>query len=516
MKSRIDNSIRNTTFAMIGQIGTIVLSFLTRTIFIACLGASYLGINGLFTNILSLLSFAELGFGTAIVYALYKPLAENNQKEVAAYMNFYAHIYRLVGIFIFIGGLVLVPFLSYFIDDTSEIPSDIPPLWVIYILYLLNSSASYFFNYKRSLITASQNGHLDSLNTLIFTFIRNIFQIIGLIVWRSFVFYLLVQILCTLLGNIAISVKANQLFPYLNQYKNERLDSNSLHLIIKNVIAMACHKLGSVIVSGTDNILISKFVGIVATGYYSNYTLITSTVRTFYLQLFSPITASVGNFIAEKGQKDRYCFFKKMFFVNAYIAIFCTACLTTLINPFITLLWGKQYVFSAEIVGFIMLNFYITCMRQTTCIFIDTNGLFWQVKWKSVLEALINLIASFFFAHYLDLGILGVIIGTTISTITTNFWWEPYVVFKDALEIPLRNYFKLYVKYTFVVIISVIAIDMFGLWLPITVNAFVVRCSIAVIMPNFLVFILFRNTPEYEYCITIIKHFIDKTAKKFV
>ena len=258
MKSRIDNSIRNTTFAIIGQIGTIVLSFLTRTIFIACLGASYLGINGLFTNILSVLSFAELGFGTAIVYALYKPLAENNQKEVAAYMNFYALVYRFVGIFIFVGGLALVPFLSYFIGDTSEIPSDIPPLWVIYILYLLNSSASYFFNYKRSLITASQNGHIDSLNTLIFTFIRNIFQIVGLIVWRSFVFYLVVQIICTLLGNIAISLRANRLFPYLSKYKKEQLDSDSLHLIIRNVIAMACHKLGSVIVSGTDNIIISK------------------------------------------------------------------------------------------------------------------------------------------------------------------------------------------------------------------------------------------------------------------
>ena len=400
MGSRIENSIRNTTFALLGQIATIILSFVARTVFINCLGAGYLGINGLFTNILSVLSFAELGFGTAIIYALYKPLAENNEEQVVALMRFYATIYRAIGIFIFVAGVCLVPYLHFFIGDISEIPADLPPLSVVYILYLLNSSASYFFNYKRSLVTASQNGHIDSINTLIVNIVRNILQIIILLIWKAFIPYLVIQILCTLVGNILISFKADKLFPYMKKYRKARLKNDEVRSIIKNVMAMACHKLGSVIVSGTDNILISKFVGVIAAGYYSNYTLLTSTVRTFYIQIFSPITASIGNFVAEKDKNESYVFFKKLFFINAYIAVFCTSCLTTLINPFIRLLWGEEYVFDLLTVSFIMLNFFLTCMRQSTCIYIDTNGLFWQVKWKSVFEALINLIASVMLAGF--------------------------------------------------------------------------------------------------------------------
>lgn len=513
MKSRTDNSIRNTTVALIGQILTVFLSFLTRTIFIRSLGASYLGINGLFTNILSVLSFAELGFGTAIVYALYKPLADNDEKKISALMNFYAQVYRAVGVFILVAGLCLVPFLNFFIGDISEIPDNLPPLWIIYALYLLNSSVSYFFNYKRTLITASQNGHIDSLNTLTFTVIRNVLQSIVLIVWHAFVPYLVIQILCTFFGNVFISIKADKIFPYLKSNRDQKLDAESLHEILKNVLAMACHKLGSVIVSGTDNILVSKFVGVVATGYYSNYTLLTSTVRTFYLQLFSPVTASVGNFVAEKGETERYTFFKKLFFVNAYIAIFCTSCLATLINPFIALLWGKEYVFSWNVVAFIMINFFVTCMRQTTCMFIDTNGLFWQVKWKSVVEASVNLVASILLAHYLNWGILGVIVGTTISTLSTNFWWEPYAVFKYALKTSLKYYFELYGKYTAVGLVCLLVTFGIEIGLPSTFAGFVVRCIGSVVIPNMIIYIVFRKTAEYRYVLAIGKNVFNKIVR---
>lgn len=169
-KSRMENSIKNSTFALLSQGIMMVLSFVTRTIFIKYLGISYLGINGLFTNILAVLSFSELGFGTAIVYALYKPLAENDYKRISGLMNFYAKVYRCVGIFILFAGLCLLPNLDFFINDMSEVSANLSPLWVIYILYLLNSSVSYFFNYKRSLVIASQNGYIDSLNQLMFNF----------------------------------------------------------------------------------------------------------------------------------------------------------------------------------------------------------------------------------------------------------------------------------------------------------------------------------------------------------
>lgn len=513
MESRTENSIRNTAVALIGQASTLILSFITRTVFIRSLGASYLGINGLFTNILSVLSFAELGFGTAIVYALYKPLAEQDKRQVSALMNFYAKIYRFIGLFIFVAGTVLIPNLDFFIGDISELPAELPPLWVVYILYLLNSSTSYFFNYKRTLVTASQNGYIDSINTLTVSVIRNVLQIIVLVIWHAFIPYLVIQIGCTLLGNVFISIKADKLFPYLKEFRHEKLEKEKIISIIRNVLAMACHKLGSVIVSGTDNILISKFVGVVATGYYSNYTLLTSTVKTFYIQLFSPITASVGNLVAEKSEKETYTFFRKLFFINAYIAIFCTSCLATLMNPFITLLWGKEYTFSIGIVAFIVLNFFLTCMRQTSCIFIDTNGLFWQVKWKSVFEAAINMVISIILAEPLKFGLLGVIIGTTISTLTTNFWWEPYVVYKYALKERLGGYFIQYSGFSLVAIASIMVTYLIAKNLSTGFIGFVLRCIISVAIPNLLLFFVYGRKTEYKYVLNLGKKVLCKLRR---
>lgn len=514
MGNRIENSLRNTSFAMAGQAVSLILSFVTRTFFIKYLDASYLGINGLFTNILSMLSFAELGFGTAIIYELYKPLAENNQKKIAALMNLFKSIYRFVGCFILLAGSLLIPFLDFFIEDTAEIPQGIPALWVVYVLYLLNSAASYFFNYKRSLIIASQNGYIDSLNTLTFNLLRNVLQIAMLVFFRAFIPYLVVQILCTFLGNVFISIKADKLFPYLKKYNNEKIDKVSLKNIAKNVSAMACHKLGSVLVSGVDNLLISKFVGLIAAGYYSNYTLLTKTVRTLYIQLFSAITASVGNFVAEKSSEDNYVFYRKLFFFNGYIAVFCSSCLATLINPFITILWGKEYVFGTGLVLIIILNFYLTCCRQASDIFIDTKGLFWQVRWKSVIEAVINLISSVALAKYLELGITGVMLGTTISTLCTNFWWEPYVVFKYVFHKNVIGYFKQFFQYFIVVMLSIAACVAIEQFIPITIIGFSCSVVVSVVIPNVMMWILFRKTVEYDYFRQMIGNVINRAIKR--
>lgn len=505
-KSRTEYSIRNSSIALISQAVMIVLSFVTRTIFINVLGASYLGVNGLFTNILMVLSFAELGFGTAIIYALYKPIAENDYKRISAFMNFYKSVYRLIGIIILIIGLCLITNLDYLIKDTSELPVGLPPLWIIFLIYLLNTTVSYFFSYKRSLIIASQNGYIDSLNQMLFTFIRNIAQILVLLVFEDFVLFLIIQIVCTVLSNIFISIKADRLFPFLKENRNEKLDRNSLKSISKNVLAMAFHKLGSVVVSGTDNILISKYIGVIVTGYYSNYLLLTTTLKAVYSQVLTSITASVGNLINTKSDSEVYEFYKKLYFLNAYIAIFFTTCLATLANPFIELLWGRNYIFSNQIVLLIMFVFFINCMRQVCNIFIDTNGLFWQIKWKSLLEAVLNLVAALIFVGPLDMGITGIVMGTVVSCILTNFWWEPYVVYKHALKKPLYKYFILYGKYSFVLLLSVLIIQMTFNILSFEINMlmeFILKCILSVVVPNLIVWIFYRNTAEYKYIVSI-------------
>ena len=511
--SRTSNSIRNSSYAIAVQILTVLLNFIIRTVFIKTLSVSYLGLNGLFTNILTVLSFAELGFGTAIVYAMYTPIAKGDYRKITAYMNFFAKVYSVVGLSILLVGLMLIPNLEFFISDTAEIPVDAPPLWLIYTLFLLNSAASYFFNYKRSLVVATQNGYLDSRNQLSFNLLKSMLQLLVLLVWKSYLGYLVIQILCSLLANIAISVRADNLFPYLRTYSAERLSKEEKRDLEKNVIAMTFHKLGSVVVSGVDNILISKFVGIFAMGCYSNYTLISSTINTLFVQIMSPITASVGNFVAEKTMDESANFFSKLLFVNAYVAVFCTSCLYVLSDAFIKQFWGEGYLLPAVTVAVFYLNFYVDRMRQTAQIYIDTNGLFWPIKWKSFIESIINLAASCYFLLVLHWGICGIILGTLTSNLLTNFWWEPYVVYKYAFKQSMTEYFKKYIQYFGALIVSIGISLVFTCRFPNTIWGFLFKAAIAGIVPNVVLCVCFFRTAEFHYFENILRGLLRKIRK---
>jgi len=509
--NRTRSSIKNSAMSLFGQVVTIVLNFIVRTIFINTFGAAYLGINGLFTNILSVLSFAEIGFGTAIIYAMYAPLAAKDEVKVSKLMNYYAKVYQKIGIFIFFSGLVLTPFLHFFINDLSELPKELPPLFIIYLLYLFNTSISYFFNYKRSLIIASQNGHLDSLNQLYFNIIKGVLQIFALFVLHNFLLFLIIQIVCTFLGNYLISKKADKLFPYLALNREQKIDKIDKDTLQRNVFAMSFSKLGSVVITGVDNLLISKFVGIILMGIYSNYLLLISTVRILFIQILLPITASVGNYVTEKTDDESQIFFKKLFFINAYFAICSFIALSTLINPLIYLIWGKEYVFSALITFLISFNFYLDRMRTTSQIFIDAKGLFLSIKWKSFFEAIVNLSFSLYFLLVLKWGFESVIIATIISNLSTNIWWEPFVVFKYGFKKKVTDYYITFVKYTVTLGISYLFTSYLQSLFSIYFIDFVIKCIFSVLIPNIIIILFFYKTKEFKFFFTLIKNiFNDK------
>ena len=511
MSTRTTNSIKNSAAALIGQMVTIILNFGVRTIFIKTLGASYLGINGLFTYILSVLSFAEIGFGTAIIYAMYAPIALKEEENIAKLMNYYAKVYKAIGTFIFLVGLLLIPFLYSFISDTSEIPKELPSLWIVYLLYLLNTSLSYFFNYKRSLVIASQNGRIDSLNQLYFNTIKSVLQIVVLFVFHDFLSFLLIQVICTLLGNYSISRKADKLFPFLDLHRDKEIDDIDKRKLKKNVFAMSFSKLGSVVITGVDNLLISKFVGIIAIGLYSNYLLITNTIRILFIQILSPITASVGSLVVEKSNTDSYVFFKKLFFINAYIAICCFVALSTLMNPFISLIWGENYVFSSSLTFLIAFNFYLDRMRTSSQIFIDAKGLFWHIKWRSVFEAVINLSLSLYFLIVLDWGVMSVVVATIISNLTINMWWEPYVVFKYGFEKRISNYYIWIIKYTIVLGFSYLCtIYLHSFITEVYLKGFLAKSLVSILIPNIVIVLFYHKTLEFNYSFNLFKKIINR------
>ena len=504
VNNRTNRSIKNSIYAVSGQIVTIILNFVSRTIFISSLGAVYLGINGLFTNILSVLSFAELGFSTAIIYEMYKPLADRNIKIVSGLVNFYQKVYQSIGLGIFLIGLLLIPYLDFFIKDVSVLPSDIPPLWFIYLLFLVNTSLSYFFNYKRSIVVASQNGYIDSINQLQFNILKNVLQIIVLLSFDSFIGFLIIQLLCTFLGNIAISKKADKLFPYLKENKREKISNSLLKSIKKNVIAQSFNKLGSVVVSGIDNLFIAKFVGVIAVGCYSNYLLIITTLRTLFTQIFIPVTASVGDFMTTSNKEDSFLFFKKLLFINVYLSIVFSVCLAVLINSFISIFWGKEYVFDMYLVLAIVLNFYIDRIRLTSQMFIDAKGLFWQIKWRSICEAFINIILCLIFTVWLDLKLEGIILALLLCNLFINFWWEAYVVFKYLFEKSIWIFLKLHFMYMAILVVIYIFLNALTRQLPDDYISFFLKTIITFIISNILLILFFYKTNEFKYMRNII------------
>ncbi|MBM6861251.1 oligosaccharide flippase family protein, partial [Clostridium saudiense] len=285
MSSRIVNSMRNTIYAFMSQGITSILSFFTRTVFIYTLGKTYLGLNGLFSDILTLLSLAELGVGTAITYSMYKPMAQNDKRKVSALLNLYSNIYTIIGIVVTILGLALTPFLSFFISDMPNVAN----LKIIYLLYLLNTTLSYFFVYKQSMLIASQQIYIVSKVQIVATVLQNIFQIIILIMFKNFIFYLVIQVIFVVLTNTYISIYVDKKFKYLKEYKSEKLDQQTKKHIYKNVSAMFLSKISSAVVTSTDNILISKYVSTIVLGYYSNYTLFFSLLIKFFTLIFFQI-----------------------------------------------------------------------------------------------------------------------------------------------------------------------------------------------------------------------------------
>lgn len=502
--SRTTNTLRNLKTATIGQALGMLISFVSRKIFVMMLPTEYLGLSGLFTNILSILALSELGFGTAIVYSLYKPLAENDYEKIKSLMRLFKKVYTAIGVFILVVGISLTPFLKFFINDMPDIPDS---LSVIYIMYVVNSAASYFFIYKRSLIIADQKRYIATIYRYGLFVILNIAQSIALILTRNFYLYLALLIANTVLENVLVSIKADKLFPYIKEKDVKPLDKEVVSEIKKNVFAMMCHKIGGVVVNGTSNLLISKLVSLVAVGLYSNYMLVINALNSVMGLIFQSITASFGNLSAESTKEKKEEVFDTINFATFWIAGVCSVMLTVMFEPFIEVWLGKEYLCGIWVVLMIVLNFFLRTMRQPVLMTRDAMGLFWYDRYKPLFESVINLIAAIILGK--KYGIIGVLSGSAISTLCVNLWIEPWVLYKYGFESKLRKYFKDYLIYfaqTVVCLVITYFVSSFivsgnFLWL-------IVKAIVAVFVCN-LVFVIFniRSNHIKKYMGLVLKMF---------
>lgn len=511
--SRFKKTLKNTYIGIIAQFITVVINFANRTIFIKFLGVEYLGIGGLFSNILSMLSLAELGIGVAMVYNLYKPLADNDTKKIKAYMNFYKNSYRVISAVVLTTGLALIPFLDVIIKDKPNIAH----FELIYVLFLLNTVSSYWFSYKRSIFSADQNEYVNTVNRTVFSVILSIGHLIVLWLFRSYLIYLIVTIVCTIASNLHISYLCNMKYPYLKR-NNEKLGKTEKKDLFKYVFAQMSHKFGGVVVNGTDNILTTSLVsnGLTIVGKYSNYTLFTSTINSVINMFFSSVLASVGNLNVTSDKKALEKTFNKMFFINMCLYGVTASCLFLLANDFISLWVGKELLLSKYIVLIIVINYYISGMRQTSTVFLNALGLFTKNKFKPWLEAAINIIASLIFIKYF--GFFGVLLGTLVSTVATSTWIDPLIVYHYGFNKNPAKYFLKYAIYLmtlfFMIMLSTlctsfILVTNWSMWI---IKALIsVLCAIAVIL------ILFGRTKEFKELLNMSKelssNIINKNAR---
>lgn len=485
-----------------GQLLNTLMAFVARLIFIQYLSAAYLGINGLFSDVLGMLNLAELGIGTAMIYSLYLPVAQKKEKSIARLMNLYCLMYRVVSSFVFIAGLCLMPFLHLFIKDGSEINH----LYVIYLLYLLQSASSYLLSYKNSIYLANQKAYLKSAWDQIFHFIQLVVQVIILISTKNFILYLVIQLLTPLCSNVIISWKVDKEFPYLKEIK-ELPSKEECISIFKNIGALSLHKLATVVVKGTDNLIMSAFVGLSTVGVCSNYKMIVSNINLLLGKVVSAFSGSIGNLGAtEEGEKiyDVYRILDfSMFLLYGYLA----GGMVVLFNFFIRLYAGNRYLLSMTIVVLIVIEFYISGMRQVNLQFREALGLFWHDRYKAVVEALINLVVSLILVK--KYGVAGIYAGTIISTLFTCFWVEPYILMRHGMKTywkkKLVTYFIEYGKRIIAVGLSVVLSYAVYKYLPKeNILWFLIDGIIYTFIYIGIILGFYVQTEEYRYLLNII------------
>lgn len=434
-KSRSVNSLRNVSFGFAQQLTTLVLAFATRTIFVRKLGAEYTGVNGLYTNILTLLSLAELGVGNVLTYSLYGALHDKNHKKLNQLISYYRKLYRYIAAAVTVVGLAIVPFLGQLVK--SGLPHNEVVLY--YLLFLCNSVVSYFVMFKVTLLRADQKEYIRNIVATVCLLLQYVLQIFFLYINNNYTIYLVIQIFFTILQNVICNAIANKEYPFLKEYTKETnlIDKKGL---ISNVKSMFVYKVSNVVVTSTDNILISMLLGTIYVGFYSNYSMIINYIATFINLMITGLIASLGNLNADNDAEHSYSVFKGMVYLFGIITIFCTVCVLNAIQGFIPIWVGSEYVLGKDVLIAILATFYVTHAFDPTWMFCETMGLFNERKSAMVVNAVLNIVLSVVLAK--PFGMAGILGATAIARVVTIAWWEPYILFKKKFKRPLGDYFK--------------------------------------------------------------------------
>ncbi len=492
--SRTKKALINALTGSVMQMLNVILGFVSRTIFIYLLNSDYLGVNSLYTNILTVLSFAELGIGSAIVFSMYKPIAEHDKTKIQALMKLYKKAYWAIGTVIFVLGICVIPFMRYIIKETPDVKEN---LTLIYILFLLNTSVSYFYSYKKSLITADQKDYIVQIYTRVFQLIQIVLQSLFLLMTHEYLTYLIIFIICTIGQNIAISIKADKLYPYIKEKNDNILDKKETKSIFDNVKALFIYKFGSVILNGTDNIIISSIIGVSAVGVASNYTMIMTNVTNIIGSAINSMTASVGNLAVKGSRQQIRAVLQQLLMICVWLYGFVAIGFFVLANDFIYLWIGEKYLLKQSVVFAILFSLYVNGVQYAAYTFRTTQGLFVQSKWIPLISAVINIILSIWWGKVI--GITGIFIATGISRLLTTSIVDPWLVYAHNFkEKPFAYYWKYFLETFAVGINGLIQYEIIKMLPFVGWTGFFIKMLIICITTNLVFLIEFGWTKDFK------------------
>lgn len=507
---RSRNAINSIIFGFIFRLVTMVGPFITRIIVTWTIGKEFLGVSGVFSSILSMLSLTELGFSSAISYKCYSLYAENNVVSIRRYLGFFRKIYRGIGTVIIILGVIITPFLSQIVS--GEIPKCLN-LYIIFYIYLFQTAISYYLAaYRAVIFTVSQRQDIESKIAVIWNSVMYLLQIILLLLFKNYYVYLIVLPITTIAINLSRIVISNKLYPELKAEGD--ISKAEKKEIFQAILPLIGHRLHGTIVISADNIIISMFLGVVMVANYNNYFSIISALSGFIIAIYAAIQPGIGNLMATESMKKNRDNFEKISFAMIWIVGWMSICLTCLFEDFISLAYGNESNLGIGAVVLLVLEFYIWRTFDIVMTYRDVVG-----KWSGdtvipYLSGAFNLITNLLLVKYI--GIVGVILSTILTFVLFSIPYSIRVLFKKVFKSSLKNYLIKYICNTATVIVigSVTYFVCNSIFLKEMFITLVIKCIICLLLPNLMFYFLWHNREEYHYFKEkVIKPFIQKVKR---
>lgn len=509
-KSRTAYAARNLAYGMVNKILMLLVPFLLLAVIRRTLGSEYLGLNNLFASLIQMLSLAEMGLGSAMVYSMYKPVAENNVEQLDALLRLYRNIYRVLSIFILLVGMICVPFLTKIIKDS--VPED-TNLYLLFLIYLLNTVLSYgLFAYKKSLLQAYQRTDIVSKISTVVHVGLYAMQLLSLLVYRSYYLYVLLLPLSTVANNLLVNYVCSK--RYAGIKPEGEIEERAKRDLFSRVGALAGHKIGGIVISSFDSVVISAFLGLRSVALYSNYFYVVKALTGIINIGYSSILPGIGNSIILEDKEHNYALYRKVSFLLMWFVGWASVCLVCLYQPFVTLWMGKEYLLGWDTVLLFVIYFYVWQIRVANLAFKDATGLWKDDFWKPYVGLFVNLFVNILLVKLI--GMNGVLITTIFVMVAIYNPWEQWVLFTKLFQCSAMESVRVHV---FHVVFTVIAAGVtYGVCLLFTATnqfvALLLRACICVVIPNILFFVFYHKKEECKYMMHILEKALDNMKGK--